>query len=301
MRRSLSIIGALLLTTLAALGGPMQQDPLEGRWEGMVESMQGKRPAAVTFKRAGDAYTGTVTGLQSDIPFKEIKVAEDQVTARAVIESPQGSFDVKYKFTVQGETLKGQGEVEFGGQTYAFTYDMKRVSHDPAAAPQHPQQAQQQQMQSSPQPRQKQSLDYFAGRWNFRWIGMDSPLGPGTREGVVTFSPGSGGKSLESHAESSADGVALKESGVVSLDEQKKLVTMIEHRANGVEISTVGDWSVPIAIRFAPVDIKVKGQTLRLKRTINIVSAFSFTVVEELSTDGGPFHRLGNGLFTKIQ
>ncbi|HSF25481.1 MAG TPA: hypothetical protein VLE20_14745, partial [Blastocatellia bacterium] len=55
-----------------------------------------------------------------------------------------------------------------------------------------------------------------------------------------------------------------------------------------------------ISIRFTIDPIKVKGQTVQLKRVISIVAAHSFTVTEELSEDGGPFVRLGSAVYSKV-
>ena len=76
---------------------------------------------------------------------------------------------------------------------------------------------------------------------------------------------------------------------------------MTEKLASGVQINSRGDWSAPIAIRFGVEPIKVKGQSLQLRRTISIVAAHSFTVTDELSEDGGPFVRIGNAVYSKAQ
>ena len=60
-----------------------------------------------------------------------------------------------------------------------------------------------------------------------------------------------------------------------------------------------GDWTSPLVIRFTVDPIKVKNQTLRLRRTMTVISAHSFSVTEELSEDGGPFVRLGQAIFSK--
>ena len=53
----------------------------------------------------------------------------------------------------------------------------------------------------------------------------------------------------------------------------------------------------PDGSKDAPIDpVKVKVQSLQLRRTISVVSAHSFTVAEELSEDGGPFVRLGGAV-----
>lgn len=70
-------------------------------------------------------------------------------------------------------------------------------------------------------------------------------------------------------------------------------------RLRGLQITSKGDWTSPISIRFTVDPIKVKQQTLQLRRTIGIISAYSFTVTEELSENGGPFVRLGQAIFSK--
>ena len=70
-------------------------------------------------------------------------------------------------------------------------------------------------------------------------------------------------------------------------------------RRRDLQIASKGDWTSPISIRFTVDPIKVKGQTLQLRRTIAVISAYSFTVTEELSEDGGPFVRLGQAIFSK--
>ena len=85
----------------------------------------------------------------------------------------------------------------------------------------------------------------------------------------------------------------------ISFDETSKTLTYDEHLPSGVEIKSVGDWSSPISIRFKVEPFKTGGHTLILRRTISIISGFSYKVTEELSIDGGPYERLGQGLFTK--
>ncbi len=298
MRRSFILLGAILLIQLLAVAGLAQQDRLQGRWEGTAKSPQGERPATVIFKRDSDAaYTGTITGLQGPITFKEIKVDGDQVIANAEVDSPQaGRLVVNYKFVLQGEALKGEGAVEVGGQTYSFTYDLKRVSAATTT---------QEQRTSSrpvvPQPQQKQSLDYFVGQWTFKWVGRESALGAGgRREGMTTFKLAPGGKTLESHTDGKSEEGSYQESALIGFDEATKMLSFSE-RLRNLQITSKGDWTSPISIRFSIDPIKVRKQTLQLKRTIAIISAYSFTVTEELSEDGGPFVRLGQAIFSKAE
>jgi len=126
-----ALLSAIVASSLAlAASGQAQQDPLLGRWEGTVEAAQGKRPAVLTLQKdAAGTYTGTITGLLRELPLKEIKVSGDSFTAEAV--SPQGDAKTKYSFVLQGADLKGKSETDFGGQTFAASYEFKRAGPPP--------------------------------------------------------------------------------------------------------------------------------------------------------------------------
>ncbi|MEW6209461.1 MAG: hypothetical protein AB1631_13910 [Acidobacteriota bacterium] len=297
MRRLLIIFSAILLAQSIVLA---QRDRLEGRWEGKVVALQGERPAAVNFKKTGETYSGTIEGVRGDQPieFKDFKLEGDKVTGQSVIQSPQGEIAVNYNFTLEGETLKGGGELEFSGNKITFTFDLKRAAAGaPAAGP-----GQGQRMRSTvPQPQQKPGLEYFVGTWNFKWTGRESALGPALKEGSITFTLSADGKSLQAATVGKADGASYRESATITFDEAKKMLTFREQLMSGVEFVSQGDWSSPISIRFTIPPFKVKGQSLQLRRTISVVAAHSFTVTEELSEDGGPFVRLGNAVFSKAE
>lgn len=300
MRKALIAVAALLVQCVAASG--QTPDKLAGRWAGTVDGIQGKQNAVATFKKEGDSYTGTITGLRpgSDVPLKDVKLDGDKVTAKLEMETPQGNIVINYNFVVQGETLKGKGEADFGGQTYGFDYDLKRGAETPAgtqaAQPAQPPPAR----REVPQPQQKQSINYFVGQWTFNWIGRESALGPAPREGTITFTLRPDGKSLDAKTVGKADGKPFTESAVITFDDATKMMTFSERLANAVQVQSTGDWRSPISIRFTVQPIKVKGQTLALKRIISVVAAHSFTVAEELSEDGGPFVRLGSAIYTKV-
>lgn len=153
---------------------------------------------------------------------------------------------------------------------------------------------------SPPQPKQTQGLDYFVGTWSLTWTGRESPLTPGPRTGRVTYARAQSGPSLTATTTGQIDGGrAYTESATLDWDPAKKVLAMRETLSTGVEVSSTGDWSSPIAIKFESAPVTVQGQRLVLRRVYGIVSAQSFTVNEELSTNGGPFVRLGGGVFKK--
>jgi hypothetical protein len=153
---------------------------------------------------------------------------------------------------------------------------------------------------SPPQPVQKQGVEYFIGTWAFKWTGRESAVTPGPRTGTVTFTRLGDTPFLEFQTAGTAEGVgAYKESGTLGWQATRQVVALHERLWRNVEMLSVGDWSSPISIRFESAPVRIKDQTLRLRRAYGIVSAGSFTVSEELSVDGGPFVRLGGGVFTK--
>lgn len=301
-----NIVGVIILLALSTSSSLAQQDKLAGRWEGKVQSLQGERPSTLIFKKEGETYVGRTTGLRpgTEVQLKDVKIDGNKITAKSDVETPQATVTINYIFTLEGEVMKGQGALDFGGQSITFNIDLKRVSNDteaPLVSTQ--QQAQTPQRQQRPvieQPQQKQSLDYFAGQWSFKYLGRESALWPAPREGVLTLTKNADGKSLTGVIEGKHEGGAYKENWLITYDEASKMLTFSEKLASGATVTSRGDWSSPISIRFAVEPAKVKGATLQLRRTISIVAAHSFTVAEELSEDGGPFVRLGSAVFTKI-
>lgn len=293
----------LIICSLTAIA----QDKLAGRWEGKIQSIQGERETVVIFKKEGGSYLGRSAGIRpgTEMQLKDIVISGEDITAKADVETPQATITVNYKFKLTGETLKGQGSLDFGGQSVTFDLDLKRVSPNTDGSLNAQAQGQgqgrspQRQRFEVPQPQQKQSLDYFVGQWDFKYVGRDSALAPAPRAGTVTFTKSADGKSLNAVIEGKTDAGAYKETATVTFDEATKTLNFSEKLASGAKLSSKGDWSSPIAIRFSVEPVKIKGQSIQLRRIISIVATHSFTVTEELSEDGGSFVRLGSALYSR--
>jgi hypothetical protein len=322
MRRAIYICGVvctiIISVQLLSVAVFAQQDKLVGRWEGKAQSPQGERETSLVIKKEGDVYTGLMPGMRQgmEIQLKEFKIDGDKVTAKADVETPQATITINYSFTLAGETMKGEGALDFGGQSITIGFDLKRVSanasagataasagQQPGAQGQGPGQGQgqgqQRQRVDVPQPQQKQSIDYFVGQWSYKYIGRESALWPAPRECVVTFTKRADGKSVEGASDCKHEGGAFKDNLVIIFDEAAKTLSFTEKLGSGVALTSKGDWTSPISIRFAIDPVTAKGQKLQLRRTISVVAAHSFTVAEELSEDGGPFVRLGSAVFSK--
>ena len=152
-----------------------------------------------------------------------------------------------------------------------------------------------------PQPQQKPGVEYLVGTWDFTWTGRESPVTAGPRVGTTTFTRRGTSNTLDIRVEGKLEdtGAAFKESGSAEWNEADKTLTIKETLANRAELAGVGNWSSPLAIRYESRPTRVAKQSVRVRRTYSILSAQSFTVAEELSIDGGPFQRLGNGAFSK--
>src|SRR5215813_4259572 len=313
MRRAINICGVvctiIMSVQLLSVAVFAQQDKLVGRWEGKAQSPQGERQTNLVIRKEGDVYTGVMPGNRQgmEIQIKDFKIDGDKITAKADIETPQATITINYSFTLAGETMKGEGALDFGGQSITLGLDLKRVSANAAQAAssgqqpgaQGPGQGQRQRI-DVPQPQQKQSIDYFVGQWSYKYIGRESALWPAPRECVVTFTKRPDGKSVEGVSECKHEGGAFKDNLVIVFDEATKALTFTEKLGSGVALTSKADWSSPISIRFTVDPVTAKQQKLQLRRTISIVAAHSFTVAEELSEDGGPFVRLGSAVFSKV-
>lgn len=325
MRRLFGFVAVVLILGLATITANAQ-DKLTGLWEGTIQGPQGERPTKAVFKKESDGYTGKMQGLRpgSEMQLKDVKLDGNTLTAKADVETPQGNLTINYKLNLEGETLKGQGQLDFGGQNFALEVALKRVSQDATAsltdaapAAGQPQAQTQPQGQTPaqpqrpggggqgaprrevPQPQQKQSADYFVGQWQFEYIGRESAFGPAPRDCTLVFTKRADGKTLDGVISCKSDAGTHQETWVMVFDEATKMLQSTEKRAGGVSVASRGDWTSPIAIRFAVDPVTVKGQKLQLRRTISVVAPHSFTIAEEVSEDGGPFVRLGSAVVSK--
>jgi len=296
---------ALILLIGFAIPVFAQSDPLSGRWEGKFISANGEQVSSATFKKDGDAYGGTIRIPTGEQKFKEVKLDGNTVTAVVIIESPQGSIPIKFNLTLDGNSLKGTGTIEFGGQNITLDVDFKRASEvatQGTAGGGPPGASSNRRREPSPdgaQPMQKQSIDYFLGTWSAKYVGRESPFGKAPREGTITFTKNPDG-TVSGQGVSKFEGGQLDETVSISFDESNKTLTFLERRSNGVQFTTKGDWSSPLSIRFEIGPFRIGDKTLAMRRTVSVISAHSFTVVEEISEDGSPFSRLGNAVYTRV-
>jgi hypothetical protein len=155
---------------------------------------------------------------------------------------------------------------------------------------------------SPPQPQQQQGIEYFVGTWTFSWTGRESPISSGPRAGTMTFTRRGSAPIADAKTDGKSDGGATyQETASFEWNAADKTLAITEKLAGGIELKSVGDWSSPIGIKVESAPVKVGARTITLRRFYSILSAQSFAVTDEISMDGGPFQRLGNGRFTRNQ
>jgi len=105
-------------------------DPV-GTWK--IEYMIGdlQRTADLTITRDGDKLAGTMSWPdQKGAVLKDVKLKDGELTFSAERVLGENKIPVDYKFTVDGDKLKGKGAVENGGRKTEFDITGKREKKD---------------------------------------------------------------------------------------------------------------------------------------------------------------------------
>lgn len=101
-------------------------DPV-GTWKCEYSIGDQKRTSTLTIKKEGDAHTGTMTWPdQKDEKLKDLKWKDSTLTFSAVRKFQGNEIPIEYSLKVEGDSLKGKGAAEFGGNKQEFDIEGKR-------------------------------------------------------------------------------------------------------------------------------------------------------------------------------
>ncbi len=118
MRKSLFFLAILTIVALTAAAADVT-----GKWTAQVPGREGQtREVTFTFKQAGEALTGTMTGRQGDINISDGKVVGDNISFSA---AGGGGNVQKYTGTISGNEIKMKRE---GGQGQPREFVAKRAA-----------------------------------------------------------------------------------------------------------------------------------------------------------------------------
>lgn len=289
MRRAIDTVITILISLVAwTATSAAQEDSAVGNWRGTLTSSQGaETPIVITIMKRGEGYGGVTSGLSegTEVPLTSVTVAGSHVALEAGAESSLGDIVFKSDLTIEGNVLKGTGQVAVGPHAFDVSMQLQRRARADV-----------------PQPQVEQRLDYFVGRWTFDYTGGEyPPLSTGTRTGAVTFTRQGASDFVEGRIEGDLLGEKYSETMTIGFDPATNIMVVLERLANGTQLLSVADWRSPIAINFRTGPVQAEGRTYQLRRVISVTSDLSFQIIEEFSVDGGPFRRLGNGTFAKVR
>jgi hypothetical protein len=127
-----TILSVALILALCGLARAADEkaNPI-GTWNCEYEIGDQKRTSTLTIKKDGDKLVGTMSWPnQKETELKDLKLKDGELTFSAVRELGDNKINVEYKFTIDGDKLKGKGAVENGGNKTEFDIEAKREKKD---------------------------------------------------------------------------------------------------------------------------------------------------------------------------
>ena len=129
MKTILSLALVLALCGLARAADE-KADPV-GTWKLEYAIGDQQRTATLTITKDGDNLAGTMSWPdQKEAKLKDVKLKDGELTFSAVRVLGENKLPIEYKFTIDGDNLKGKGSVENAGQKTDFDITAKREKKD---------------------------------------------------------------------------------------------------------------------------------------------------------------------------
>ncbi|MFO0951639.1 MAG: hypothetical protein U0835_10910 [Isosphaeraceae bacterium] len=130
MKAILPAVLVLGACSLAAAADDKAADPV-GTWKCSYEIGGQQRTSELTVKKEGDKLSGVMNWPdQKDEAVKDPKFKDGTLTFSAVRKFMENEIHIDYTFKVEGDTIKGKGEADFGGQKQEFEIEGKREKKD---------------------------------------------------------------------------------------------------------------------------------------------------------------------------
>ena len=128
MKAILSMALVLGVCGLTRAADDKAVDPV-GTWKCEYEIGGQQRTSTLKIKKDGDKLNATMTWPdQDETKVKDLKLKDGTLTFSAERKLPgmDDGFAVEYKLTIDGDTLKGKGAAEFGGEKREWDIEGKR-------------------------------------------------------------------------------------------------------------------------------------------------------------------------------
>ena len=131
VRTQVSLALAALALAVGLAGGnatAQEKKDATGTWKYSVTFNDQTRETTMKLKQEGEKLTGTVAGRDgTDSPIDEGGTIKDGAVAFGVTRERDGQkFTVKYSGKLDGDTIKGTMEFNFGGNARMVDWEAKR-------------------------------------------------------------------------------------------------------------------------------------------------------------------------------
>jgi hypothetical protein len=128
----LSIAATLFVVTTLAAPARAQEEKKSadatGTWKWTQQRQSGDpREFTLKLKQEGEKVTGTLLGFDQETPIKDGTVKNGEVKFSIVRTRNDQQVTSKYSGKIDGDTLKGTIETQFGDQTRSREWEAKRV------------------------------------------------------------------------------------------------------------------------------------------------------------------------------
>src|SRR5205085_1468139 len=122
----LALVLGLVARTGATRADDKKADPA-GTWKWKVEFSNQEFEQTLKLKHEGEKLTGTLTGRNGqEMKIEDGKFKDGEVSFKVTREREGNKFTIKYKGKVEGDTIKGKTEFDFGGETRDREWEAKR-------------------------------------------------------------------------------------------------------------------------------------------------------------------------------
>lgn len=145
--------------------------------------------------------------------------------------------------------------------------------------------------------------EYFNGKWTFEWEVPDSILGPaGQITGTTVYKPVDG-RFYEADTEATGPGGPFKIKELIAYYRENKTLARYVSDSRGLSYMQVGriggDLGGYFNIYYEGSPVTFKGQSIRIKSAMHLLSPLNYKVETTVSIDGGRFTSFGSPWWRK--
>ncbi len=146
--------------------------------------------------------------------------------------------------------------------------------------------------------------DYFLGTWEFEWFIPEGPLGSaGEVSGTTTYTALGEMFYQADTTATGPDGPFTRTERIAYHEEHRTLARFVTDSRgfSYMQMAGVsGDLGGLYYINFESEPFTVKGQTIRVRDAVRVLSPLNYRVSTTVSIDGGPFRNYGTPWWQKV-